>query len=99
MPVTFVYQFMAYIVATANLTTFLNTVGLAAYAGTSFTRRYGQNGFQVDSVVLGTPESFLLQELVLDDLRLTGTEQRSDAQQRKIYDLRYHQQAQIGWVD
>lgn len=99
MPVTFVDQFMAYIATSANLATFIDSTGLAAYAGTSFTRRYGQNNFEVDSVALAAPEGLQLQEIILDDLRFTGNSQRSDHSSRKQYDIRYHQQQEIGWVD
>ena len=99
MPVSFVDQLMAFISGAANLTSFINSTGIAAYAGTSFTRLYGQGGFQVDSVALGTPAGFQLQELILDDLRVTGTEQRTNSGERKWFDLRYHQQQAIGWVD
>lgn len=99
MPVTFVDQLMAYLATSANLTTLINSISLAAYAGTSFTRQYGQNGFQVDSVALAAPQGFQLQQLILDDLRFTGTEQRSDHGSRTLYDLRYHRQHEIGWVD
>jgi hypothetical protein len=100
MPVSFVDQLMAFVSQAANLTTFINSTGLAAYAGTSFSRRYGQNGFQVDSVELGPPTELQLQELILDDLRIIGTEQRTDCTSaRKLFDLRYHSQQPIGWAD
>jgi hypothetical protein len=100
MPVSSVDQLMAYIAQPADLTSFITGIGLATYAGTSFTRRYGQNGFQVDSAVLGTPVNFELQALVLDDPRIMGTEIRTDCPSaRKFYDLRYQRQAPIGWAD
>jgi len=100
MPVTFVDQLMAFVSTPVNLTTFIADTGIAAYAGASFTRRYGQSGFQVDSVALGTPVDFELQQPILDDLRIMGTEQRTDSSSgRKLYDLRYHRQQVIGWVD
>lgn len=100
MPVTFVDQLMAFVSDPVNLASFITSTGLATYAGTSFTRRYGQGGFQVDSVTLGTPANFENQQVVLDDLRIIGTEQRTDnSMGRKIFDLRYHQQQVLGWVD
>jgi hypothetical protein len=100
MPVSFVDELMAFISTPANLGTLISSTGMAAFAGTSLARKYGQNGFQVDSVVLGTPVDFDLQELVLDDPRIMGTEQRTDCPSaRKVFDLRYHQQQPIGWVD
>jgi hypothetical protein len=100
MPVSSVDQLMAYIAQPANLATFIAAIGLATYAGTSFTRRYGQNGFQVDTVVLGTPADVELQALILDDPRIMGTEIRTDTpSNRKLFDLRYQRQVPIGWAD
>src|SRR5947207_3593605 len=99
MAVNFVDELMAFIAIPANMTTFITTIGLAAYAGTSFTRRYGQNGFQVDSVTLNSPDNVQFQDLILDDPRITGTEQRTDGAGRMLFDLRYHRQHEVGWAD
>jgi hypothetical protein len=100
MPVSFVDQLMAFISVPENLTSFISSVGVPAYAGTSFTRRYGQGGFQVDSVALGVPSDFQLQLLILDDPRITGTEQGTHSGGvRKLFDLRYRRQQPIGWAD
>src|SRR5262245_23243202 len=55
MPVTFVDQLVGYLNNSANVPTFIQAIQLGAFAGESFTRRYGQNGFQVDAFTLGTP--------------------------------------------
>jgi hypothetical protein len=99
MAINFVDELMAYIAVPVNMSTFISTIGLAAYAGTSFTRRYGQNGFQVDSVTLGALDNVQFQELILDEPRITGTEQRTDGGGRIMFDLRYHRQHEVGWVD
>ncbi len=100
MPVTYVDQVMAYLASTANRTTFVDAIGLAAFAGTSFTRRYGSNGFLVDSVSLTAPTDFQIQELVQDELRLTGfSDKRCERPERKWIDYRFHKQQVIGWID
>lgn len=99
MAIDFVDQLMAYTAVPANMSTFISAIGLAAYAGASFTRRYGQGGFQVDSVNLAAPENIQFQDLILDDPRITGTEQRTDGSGRMMFDLRYHRQHEVGWAD
>jgi hypothetical protein len=99
MPVTFVDQLMGYLSNSANVPAFIQAIQLGAFAGESFTRRYGQNGFQVDAVALGTPAGFQLQELVLDDLRLLGTSERRSDCERKLFDFRYRKHETLGWVD
>jgi hypothetical protein len=100
MAITYVDQVMAYLALDANRTVFINAIGLAAYAATSFTRRYGDNGFQVDSVGLESPVDFQLQQLVQDDLRITGfSDKRSERLERKWIDYRIRKQQVIGWID
>jgi hypothetical protein len=100
MAITYIDQVMAYLALDANRTAFINAIGLAAYAGTSFSRRYGDNGFQVDSVSLGSPVAFQLQQLVRDDLRITGfSDKRSERHERKWVDYRIRKQQVIGWID
>ena len=94
-----VVAFLANPANPANQGTFPGTVGLAAFAGTSFTRRYGQGGFQVDGVTLGTPSGFRLQELLLDGIRISGfREKRSEQPQRHWYELRLRRE-DPGWAD
>jgi hypothetical protein len=100
MAVTFVDQVMANLATSANRGTFINTIGLAAFAATSFTRRYAAGGFQVDNVGLGPVANFQLQQLVRDDFRITGySEQRSERPERKQIDYRFHKQEILGWAD
>jgi hypothetical protein len=100
MAVTFVDQVMANLATSANRAAFINTIALTTFAATSFTRRYGANGFTVDNVVLGPVADFQLQQLVRDDFRITGySEQRSDRPERKQIDYRFHKQEILGWVD
>jgi hypothetical protein len=70
MAVTYVDQVMAYLALSANRTAFIDAISLAAFAGTSFTRRYGSNGVQVASVNLDPPDDFRIQQLIQDDLRI-----------------------------
>lgn len=100
MAVTFVDQVLANLATSANRAAFINTIGLAAFAGTSFNRRYGANGFQVDGVALGPVTDFRVQQLVRDDFRITGfSEQRSERPERRLIDYRLHKQKTLGWVD
>jgi hypothetical protein len=100
MPVTYVDQVMAYLALGANRTAFINAIGLAAFAGTSFTRRYGNSGFQVDSVSLDPPSDLRIQQLIQDDLRITGfSDTRSERPERKWIDYRIRKQQVIGWID
>jgi len=100
MAVTFVDQVLAYLATSANRDPFIAAIGLAAYAGTSFTRRYGQGSFQVDGVTLGEPNDFHLQLPIMDDLRVMGTrERRNGCVERQWIDYHIHKQEQLGWVD
>ena len=100
MAVTYVDQVMAYLALSANRTAFIDAISLAAFAGTSFTRRYGSNGFQVDSVSLDPPGDFQIQQLVQDDLRITGfSDKRTERHERKWIDYSIRKQQVIGWID
>jgi hypothetical protein len=99
MAIGFADQFLAYVAVPANLASFLTTAGLPAFAGTSFTARYGQGGFQVNGVTLGTPEDVQLQRFLYDDVRISGyREKRSEQPQRHWYEWRIRQEGS-GWVD
>lgn len=99
MAVGFADQLVAFLAVPANLGPFLNTIGLATFAGVSFTRRYGQGGFQVDGVTLGTPTGLRLEVFLSDDMRLSGSrEKRSENPQRYWYDLKVSRE-DPGWVD
>jgi hypothetical protein len=63
MTVTIVDQIMAFLTTDANRATFNTAIGLAAYTGKSFLRRYGVGGLQLDNVTLGTPAGFRLQQI------------------------------------
>src|SRR3954454_16832990 len=98
MPVGFVDQVMAYLAVDANRAAFTGAIGLPAYAGKSFARRYGVQGFQVDSVTLEPPADFRLQQIVDNQARLTGfSERRSERPERKWIDYTLHRQELIGW--
>ena len=100
MTVSFVDQVVAYLANSANDVPFITTIGLAAFAGTSFTQRYGQGGFQVDGVTLGDLSPLKLQMPIMDDIRIMGTrDRRNERPERQWIDYRVHKQEQIGWVD
>jgi hypothetical protein len=97
--ISFADQVVAFLAQASNQGAFADMIGLAAFAGASLTRRYGQGGFQVNGVSLGTPSAFRLQELLLDDLRVTGSrEKRGEQPQRHSYELRLRRE-NSGWVD
>jgi hypothetical protein len=97
--VSFADQFLAFLADPANQSTFAGTIGLAAFASASFTRRYGKDGFQVNDVTLAAPANFTFQEGFFGETRLTGfREQRSDRPERKWYELRISRN-EPGWVD
>jgi hypothetical protein len=97
--VSFVDQFLAFLADPANQGTFAGTIGLAAFATASFTRRYGKDGFQVDGVTLAAPTDFSFQEGFFDETRLTGfRELRSERPERKWYELRINRN-EPGWID
>jgi hypothetical protein len=98
--VSFVDQVMAYLANSANRGPFITTIGIATYAGASFARRYGLDGYQIDGVTLGAPNEFRLQVSVQDEIRITGTrERRNERPERQWIDYRVHKQEPIGWVD
>lgn len=100
MGTTYVDEMMAYLVAPSNMASFATAAGLAAYAGSSFTRRYGQDGFQVDGVTLGAAQDLQVQVPVDEDLRITGTREWRRAQpDRQQIDYRVHRRRHLGWVD
>ncbi len=100
MAVSFVDQIMAYLANSTNRDPFITTIGLATYAGTSFARRYGLDGYQVDGVGLGELNEFRLQVSIQDAMRITGTrERRNERPERQWVDYRIHKQEPIGWVD
>lgn len=89
MPISFPDQVVAFLANPANQGPFPGTIGLAAFATASFTRRYGQGGFEVTGVTLGAPSDFHLQKLLLDQARISGfREKRSEQPQRFWYELR-----------
>jgi hypothetical protein len=99
MPISFPDQVVAFLANPANQGPFPGTIGLAAFATTSFTQRYGQGGFQVNGVTLGTPSNFLLQQFLLDPARISGfREKRSEQPQRFWYELRIGRE-DSGWAD
>jgi|GEM_PF-4876103 hypothetical protein len=100
MAISFGDQVLAYLANSANLAPFIGAIGLAAYAGTSFTRQYGQGAFQVDNVQLSGPDDLQLQLPIMDDVRIIGTrERRNERPERQWVDYRIHKQEQLGWVD
>jgi hypothetical protein len=100
MTVTIVDQIMAFLTTDANRATFNTAIGLAAYAGKSFIRRYGVGGFQLDNVTLGTPTDFRLQQIVATNPRLMGySERRGEKAERKWIDYTLHRPELAGWVD
>jgi hypothetical protein len=97
--VSFADQFLAFLADPANQGTFAGTIGLAGFAGASFARRYGKDGFQVNGVTLAAPTDFRFQEGLFGETRLTGfREQRSERPERKWYELRIGRNEQ-GWID
>jgi hypothetical protein len=100
MAVTFVDQVMAYLTTDANRAAFNNAIGLPAFAGASFLRRYGAGGFQLDGVALDVPTDFQLQQMVESRPRLTGfSEHYRERPERKRIDYTLHRQEIVGWVD
>jgi hypothetical protein len=99
MAVSFADQLLVFLANPANQSQFAAMVGLSAFASTSFTRRYGQGGLQVNGVVLGTPSGFRLQELFFHETKMTGfREKRSEQPERQWYELRVSRN-DLGWVD
>ena len=99
MAVSFADQVAAFMAVSGNQSAFPALVGLAAFATSSFTQRYGSGGFKLNSVTLGVPTSFRFQQLFNGDLRLTGArERRSEQPPREAYDMRVELGAP-SWVD
>lgn len=99
MAVSFADQVIAFLANAANQSQFAATVGLQPFAVTSFTRRYGQRGFQINGVTLGAPSDFRLQEFLSDASRVAGfREKRSEQPERYWYDQRIWP-GNTGWVD
>jgi hypothetical protein len=99
MPISFPDQVVALLANPANQSGFPGTIGLAAFATTSFTSRYGQQGFQITGVTLGTPSDFQLQQWLFEQARVSGfREKRSEQPQRFWYELRLGREAS-GWAD
>jgi hypothetical protein len=100
MPVTFTDQVLAYLASSANQSTFISTIGLAAFSSASFAARYAQNSFQVDNVTLDNLDAFRLQQAIQDDLRIMGSsERRAATAERWLFDYRLHKEETLGWVD
>jgi hypothetical protein len=99
MAVGFADQVVAFLANPANQVPFVGTVGLGAFAGTSFTKRYGQGGFEVDGVTLGNPANVQVEEFLSDAVRISGfREKRGEQPQRHWYELRVRRE-DSGWVD
>jgi hypothetical protein len=97
--VTFADLFLAFLANPANQGTFAGTIGLAAFASASFTRRYGKDGFQVNGVTLAAPTDLCVQEGFFGETRLTGfREQRSERPERKWYEMRISRN-EPAWID
>jgi hypothetical protein len=99
MAISFDDQVAAFLAVTTNQAQFAATTGLAAFATTSFTQKYGQGGFQLSTVTLGAPSTFRVQEVFNSERRFSGfREKRSEQPQRHWYDLRVSREAPV-WVD
>jgi hypothetical protein len=97
MAASYVDQVMAYVVNSSQQGAFVTAIGLGAYAGKSFTRRYNLNNYQVQSATLGPLSQTQVQQAILDDVRLIGT--RECHNQRHRYDFHLYKQELLGWVD
>jgi hypothetical protein len=84
MAISFADQVIAFLANPANQSQFSATVGLQAFAVTSFTRRYGQGGFQINGVTLGAPSDFRLQEFLIDGSRGRGISREAERTARAI---------------
>jgi hypothetical protein len=99
MAISFDDQVAAFLATSANQTQFAATTGLAAFASTSFTQKYGHGGFQLTSLTLGSPAGFRFQEVFNAEARIAGfREKRSEQPERHWYDLRLWREAPY-WVD
>jgi hypothetical protein len=89
----------AFLANPANQGPFSGQIGLAAFATTSFAKRYGQNGYQINNVTFGAPSDFLLQELLVDQGRVSGfREKRSEQPQRFWFELKITR-GDFEWAD
>jgi hypothetical protein len=99
MTVSFPDQVAAFLAVAANQGPFPGQIGLAPFATTSFGKRYGQNGYQISNVTVGALSDLLLQELLLDQGRVSGfREKRSEQPQRFWYELKVTR-ADLAWAD
>ena len=99
MAISFGDQVVAFLAVTANQAQFAALTGLAGFATTSFTSRYGQGGFQVNSVTLGAASDFRFQQPFNCETRLCGfRERRSEQPRRDWYELKMSREAP-SWVD
>ena len=99
MTISFNDQVVAFLAVAANQAQFVTMTGLAGFATTSFTRKYGQNGFQLNTVTLGAATDFRFQELFNSEARLAGfREKRSEQPQRHWYEMKMGREAP-SWVD
>ncbi len=99
MAISFGDQVVAFLAVTANQAQFATLTGLAGFATTSFTNRYGQGGVQVNSVTLGAASNFRFQQPFNCEARLCGfRERRSEQPRRDWYELRMAREAP-SWVD
>jgi len=97
--ISFGDQVLAFFAVAANQAQFATLTGLAAFASTSFTSKYGQNGFQVTAVTLGAAADFRFQEPFNCEARLSGfRERRSEQPRRDWYQLKLGREAP-SWVD
>jgi hypothetical protein len=97
--ISFGDQVLAYFALTANQAQFAALTGLAGFASTSFTSKYGQNGYQVTSVTLGAATDFRFQAPFNCEARLSGfRERRSEQPPRDWYQFKLGREAP-SWVD
>jgi hypothetical protein len=99
MAISFADEALVFLANPANQGAFPVTVGLTAFAATSFTARYGQDGFQMKAVTLGAPSDFQLEESLWGETRTTGfREKRSQQLDRYWYELRMSRK-ELVWID
>jgi hypothetical protein len=97
--ISFADQVIAFLAVTSNQAQLATLTGLADFATTSFTNKYGQGGFQVNSVTLGTASNFRFQQPFNCEGRLSGfRERRSEQPPRDWYQLKMSREAPT-WVD
>jgi hypothetical protein len=99
MAIGFADEALVFLANPANQGPFPGTIGLAAFATTSFTAKYGKDGFQVNAVTLGVPSEFQLEKFLWGETRTTGSrEKRGEQPERYSYELRISQK-KLGWID